>query len=157
LLVTRQFEAPLEWVWRAWTESDLLDLWWAPKPWKTKTKAFDFREGGSWWYQIVNPPEPGIWAVVDFTAIDKYKSFKTIHFFSDESGKKNPELPVMYSEYHFIGEGLLTRVEVEIHFDHESELEKIIQMGFESGFSSALKNLDGVLKNISTTKIKNQG
>ena len=45
ITVTRNFEAPLEQVWKALTEKDLLDQWWAPKPWKAKTKSMDFREG----------------------------------------------------------------------------------------------------------------
>ena len=48
MTVVRQFDAPVEQVWRAWTESELLDQWWAPLPWKAKTKKMDFREGGSW-------------------------------------------------------------------------------------------------------------
>jgi uncharacterized protein YndB with AHSA1/START domain len=41
--VKREFAAPLQDVWAAWTESELLDQWWAPKPWKAKTKIMDFR------------------------------------------------------------------------------------------------------------------
>ena len=53
LIVVREFDAPLEEVWKAWTEKDLLDQWWAPKPWKAKTKTMDFREGGIWLYSMV--------------------------------------------------------------------------------------------------------
>ncbi len=48
LIVVREFDAPLEEVWKAWTDSNILDKWWAPKPWKAKTKTMDFREGGLW-------------------------------------------------------------------------------------------------------------
>ncbi len=34
LIVVREFDAPLEEVWRAWTDSKILDKWWAPKPWR---------------------------------------------------------------------------------------------------------------------------
>ena len=30
LVVVREFDAPLEKVWHAWTDSHLLDQWWAP-------------------------------------------------------------------------------------------------------------------------------
>ncbi len=52
LIVVREFDAPLEQVWKAWTDKDILDKWWAPKPWKAKTKSMDFREGGAWLYSM---------------------------------------------------------------------------------------------------------
>lgn len=55
LIVVREFDAPLAEVWKAWTDSSILDQWWAPKPWKAKTKTMDFREGGTWLYSMVGP------------------------------------------------------------------------------------------------------
>ena len=46
ITVTRHFNAPLDQVWKAWTESELLDQWWAPKPFKAETKFMDFKVGG---------------------------------------------------------------------------------------------------------------
>ena len=40
-----------------------------------------------------------------------------------------------------------TKVEVEITFEMQADLEKIIEMGFEAGFTSALGNLDELLAN----------
>jgi len=50
LTVSRAFNAPLELVWKAWTESEILDQWWAPKPYRAETKSMDFRKGGMWAY-----------------------------------------------------------------------------------------------------------
>ena len=57
ITVIREFDAPVEKVWKAWTQKELLDEWWAPKPWKTRTKTIDFREGGHWLYAMVGPTE----------------------------------------------------------------------------------------------------
>jgi uncharacterized protein YndB with AHSA1/START domain len=43
--VKREFAANLELVWNAWTDPEILDQWWAPKPYRTQTKSFDFRVG----------------------------------------------------------------------------------------------------------------
>ncbi|WP_312302176.1 hypothetical protein [Chryseobacterium sp.] len=32
IVVKREFNANLELVWQAWTTAELLDQWWAPKP-----------------------------------------------------------------------------------------------------------------------------
>ena len=40
--VTAEFEADLDLVWDAYTKPELLDQWYAPKPWASKTKAHEF-------------------------------------------------------------------------------------------------------------------
>jgi len=32
ILADRVFDAPVELVWRAWTEKEIFDQWWEPKP-----------------------------------------------------------------------------------------------------------------------------
>lgn len=38
ITVKREFAAGLELVWAAWTKPELLDLWWAPKPYQTNSE-----------------------------------------------------------------------------------------------------------------------
>lgn len=45
--VTREFEAPREMVWRAWTDPDLLHRWYGPGV-ETVIHGFDLRPGGAW-------------------------------------------------------------------------------------------------------------
>ena len=33
MTITRHFDAEVALVWLTWTEQELLDQWWAPKPW----------------------------------------------------------------------------------------------------------------------------
>ncbi|MCB4236053.1 SRPBCC domain-containing protein [Kaistella anthropi] len=40
-------------VWDYFTKPELLDQWWAPKPWRCETSNLDFREGGKWNYAMV--------------------------------------------------------------------------------------------------------
>jgi hypothetical protein len=71
LTVVRDFEAPVDLVWKAWTESEILDQWWAPKPWKAETKVMDFKVGGRWLYCMVSPNAEQHWCRVDFRAINR--------------------------------------------------------------------------------------
>jgi uncharacterized protein YndB with AHSA1/START domain len=48
----REFNADISLVWRAWTEPELRDQWWAPAPWICETKSMDFSEGGRWHYDM---------------------------------------------------------------------------------------------------------
>ena len=47
ITVAREFEAPLAAVWRAFTESELLDQWWGPAPWRAETRVRNFSAGGT--------------------------------------------------------------------------------------------------------------
>ena len=44
ITVTREFAAELALVWKAYTTKEILDQWWAPKPWKAKTNSMDFKD-----------------------------------------------------------------------------------------------------------------
>ena len=145
IFVVREFDAPVEEVWKAWTESELLDQWWAPKPWKANTKSMDFREGGLWLYYMQGPDDTRHYCRVDYKTIIPNKSFIAEDSFCDENGNATTGLPGMHWKNIFSRSGTGTKVEVEITFSTEADLEKIIAMGFKEGFAAALGNLDELL------------
>jgi uncharacterized protein YndB with AHSA1/START domain len=67
--VVREFDASVEQVWKAWTERELLDQWWAPKPWKANTQSMDFRNGGLWLYYMEGPDGSRHYCRVDYKSI----------------------------------------------------------------------------------------
>ncbi|MDZ4709826.1 MAG: SRPBCC domain-containing protein [Saprospiraceae bacterium] len=73
ITVKRPFAAARTLVWDAYTKSEILDQWWAPKPWKARTKTMDFREGGHWHYAMVGPEGQEHWAWADFKDIQVQK------------------------------------------------------------------------------------
>ena len=145
IFVVREFDAPLDQVWKAWTESELLDQWWAPKPWKANTKSMDFREGGVWLYYMQGPDHTRHYCRVDFKTIIPNKSFIAVDSFCDENGIVTADIPSMHWKNVFSTSGTGTKVEVEITFGTEADLEKIIEMGFKEGFAAAHGNLDELL------------
>jgi uncharacterized protein YndB with AHSA1/START domain len=145
LHVTHEFAAALEKVWRAWTESSILDKWWAPKPWKAVTKVLDLKPGGMWLYSMVGPNGEVHWSRVDFKTVQPQQSFSTVCVFSDENGNPNPDIAPMYWLVKFEAAGPSTKVIVELTFDEESDMQKMVEMGFEGGFTMGLGNLDELL------------
>jgi uncharacterized protein YndB with AHSA1/START domain len=143
--VTREFAAPLSKVWAAWTQSDLLDQWWAPKPWKAKTKTMDFREGGHWLYAMVGPEGEEHWCRADFKSISPMKSFRGLDAFCDANGNITYELPKSVWVCKFSESSDKTTINIEIEYETLADLEKYIEMGFKEGFISALGNLDELL------------
>src|SRR5678809_1041878 len=133
--VEREFAAPLEKVWQAWTDRNLLDQWWAPKPWQTRTKSMDFKEGGSWLYAMVGPDSTAHWCRADYQSIKKQKSFSGLDAFCDENGKINTDFPRTLWHVSFQPNGETTMVYVELSYNSVEDLEKVIALGFKEGFT----------------------
>src|SRR5580693_1923265 len=115
MTVTREFLAPIEITWKAWTHKDILDQWWAPKPWKAETKIMNFKEGGFWLYSMCDPE--GInrhWARADFKKITPLKSYIGINSFCDENGNINPDFTDSEWKVEFSKTNSGTKVQVEI-------------------------------------------
>lgn len=145
LKVVREFDAPVEKVWKAWTETELLDQWWAPRPWKANTQSMDFREGGTWQYYMEGPDGSRHYCRADYETIVPNKSFVGLDAFCDENGKINDDFPRMHWKCVFSKSDSGTKVDVEITFATEADMEKIIEMGFKEGFTAAHGNLDELL------------
>jgi uncharacterized protein YndB with AHSA1/START domain len=145
LNITRQFNAPLEKVWQAWTEPELLDKWWAPKPWKAVTKSMNFKNDGLWLYKMTGPDGNGQWCRVDIKTVDAPNGFTSVATFCDEDGNIQSGFPPMYWNNKFYADGARTRYEAEVIFDNLVDLEQIVAMGFEQGFTMGLGNLDDLL------------
>jgi uncharacterized protein YndB with AHSA1/START domain len=145
VLVKREFNANVAKVWSAWTEPELLDQWWAPKPWKSVTKSMDFKVGGRRLYAMVGPEGEEHWALADFKAITLKANFKFIDAFCDDQGIINKEFPRSDWNVDFENQNGVTIVNIAIKHESLSDLNKIIEMGFKEGFTMALENLDNLL------------
>jgi uncharacterized protein YndB with AHSA1/START domain len=146
MLVEREFDATLEQVWQAWTDSELLAEWWAPKPFKAITKTMDFREGGCWHYYMLGPDGSKFWCLLNYLQIETSKWFTAEDTFGDEEGVKNTELPNMHWKNIFTTTSTGTKVNVIITFASKEDMEKIVSMGFKEGCAMAHANLDELLK-----------
>jgi uncharacterized protein YndB with AHSA1/START domain len=59
LVVTRIIDAPLEMVWKAWTDPDHVRRWWGPKYYTSPTCKIDLWEGGRFIFCMHAPEEQG--------------------------------------------------------------------------------------------------
>lgn len=144
--VKRAFSAPLDLVWAAWTEEELLDQWWAPRPWQTHTKSMDFSEGGRWLYAMRGPDGEEHWCRTDYFTIEPQKGWTSKDGFCNSEGVMDKSLPGNNWKTDFSKVTGATLVEVQLSFDTLSEMEKILEMGFQEGFTMAMDNLDELLE-----------
>ena len=145
--ITREFAAPKPKVWAAWTQSELLEQWWAPKPWKARTKTMDFREGGHWLYAMVGPKGEEHWARADYTSIKPQDSYTGEDSFCDEEGNINESMGTSTWKNSFSESSDVTVVNMHISFKRIEDLNGMIEMGFKEGMLMALDNLEELLAN----------
>src|SRR5438045_5802700 len=91
VLINREFDAGLSLVWDAFTKQEILDQWWAPAPWSSKTKYMNFEVGGRRFFAMVSPEGQERWFIQKYIAINPKSNFKTLNAFADKD--ENPELP----------------------------------------------------------------
>ncbi|MDQ6761136.1 MAG: SRPBCC domain-containing protein [Bacteroidota bacterium] len=147
VFINREFDAGLSLVWDAFTKQEILDQWWAPKPWSSKTKVMNFEVGGRRFYAMVSPEGQERWSVQKYTSISPKTNFKFLNAFADES--ENPELPGSDWDLNFSEENGTTKVSVTIYNESLERMERQLEMGFREGFTMTLNYLEGLLKTLS--------
>jgi uncharacterized protein YndB with AHSA1/START domain len=143
VLVNREFAADLSTVWDAFTKQDILDQWWAPKPYASKTKSMDFKVGGRRFYAMVSPEGQENWQVQKYTSITPKSNFKYFSAFADKD--ENLSLPGSDWDLGFTEQNGITKVSIAIKNDSLERMEKMIEMGFKEGFTMTLSCLGDLL------------
>lgn len=141
--VTKEFNAQLSLVWDAFTTQEILDQWWAPKPYLSKTKVMDFKVGGRRFYAMVTPEGQENWQLQQYTSISPKTNFKYFSAFADKD--ENPNLPGSDWDLTFTEHDGTTKVSISITNDSLERMEKMIEMGFKEGFTMTLNSLDEIL------------
>jgi uncharacterized protein YndB with AHSA1/START domain len=148
VFIKREFAAELSLVWDAFTKQEILDQWWAPKPWISKTKYMDFKVGGRRFYAMVSPEgQEQHWSIQEYTSISPKTNFKMLNAFADKD--ENPELPGSDWDLSFSEQNGTTTVSVTIYNESLERMEKMIEMGFKEGFTMTLTYLEELLVKLS--------
>jgi uncharacterized protein YndB with AHSA1/START domain len=151
VLIIREFNAELSLVWDAFTKQEILDQWWAPKPYVSKTKFMNFKEGGRRFYAMVSPEGNESWQIQDYTSISPKTNFKYLSVFADKD--ENPHLPGSNWDLNFTEQNdsdgyRKTKVSITIYNESLERMEKMIEMGFKEGFTMTLNELEELLNHI---------
>lgn len=144
VLINREFDASLSLVWDAYTKPEILDQWWAPLPFLSKTNAMDFKVGGRRFYAMVSPEGHEVrWAVQKYTSITPKTNFKFRNTFADKD--ENPEPLGSDWDFNFSEQNGKTKVSISIKNESLERMEKMIEMGFKEGFTMTLDQLEKLL------------
>src|SRR5690606_26242241 len=115
---------------------EILDQWWAPQPWKSRTKILDFEVGGRRFYAMVGPEGEENWCVQEYTSITPKTNFKFLNAFADPDG--TPQLPGSHWDLTFSEQNGITTVRITIYNESAERMEYMLEMGFKEGFTMTL-------------------
>jgi len=110
--IVREFNADLDLVWKTWTTAEMLDKWWAPKPYASRTKIMNFEVGGRRFYAMVSPEGQERWALQTYTSISPKTNFKMTSNFADKD--ENPDVPGSDWDLNFSEQNGTTKVSITI-------------------------------------------
>lgn len=143
LVLTRLIAAPPEAVYRAWTDPELIKLWFTPRPWTTPVVETDVRPGGSSYILMRGPqgeehPNRGVYLEVvpnrKLVFTDAYTKAWV------PSGK-----PFMTGVLTFESEGGKTRYTARALHWSAADRDMHEKMGFEAGWGKATDQLEELL------------
>jgi uncharacterized protein YndB with AHSA1/START domain/DNA-binding transcriptional ArsR family regulator len=140
-IVSRFIRAPRHVLWQAWTIPEHLEKWWVPKPMTCKVMSFDPRPSGAFHLLMRDPggnemPQTG--AFLDIVP-GKRLIFTTA--LTSEWRPANSYLPIT-AIISMADESGGTRYETRVLYKNEEERQQLGEMHFESGWSTAIDQLN---------------
>ena len=152
--ITRRFAAPVDLLWRAWTEAGLLSRWFGPKGVTTQVKRHDLRPGGVLHSSMTTPDGTVMWARFDYREVEPPRLLSWVHGFSDEAGTRQPApfpgpFPLeMLTTVKFVDKGgsseiVLTWVPIN-PTDEERAAFIEAMAGFDMGWGGSFEALDAL-------------
>jgi uncharacterized protein YndB with AHSA1/START domain len=92
MVITRVFDAPLELVWKAWTDPKYVMQWWGPKGFTAPFCEIDFRVGGKFRCCMRTPDGYEGWNAIEDHEMGLHEKIVSSLYISDSEGNKiDPE------------------------------------------------------------------
>jgi uncharacterized protein YndB with AHSA1/START domain len=139
ILGTREFAAPRELVFRAWTEPELMVQWLGPRRLTMKIDEFDLRDGGRWRYIHIEDDgtEYGFHGV--FHGTPSVEGIVQTFEFEGAPGHVSMDTAT------FEDRGASTLMRYNTVFQSVEARDAMLQSGMESGMNEGFERLDELL------------
>jgi uncharacterized protein YndB with AHSA1/START domain len=144
LVLTRVFNATPEKLYRAWTDPELMNEWFCPKPWKATVMQNDVRAGGSSMIMMHGPngeefPNHGV-----YLAVEPNRRLVFTDAFTKAWQPSEKAFMVAEVEFEDIGNGQ-TRYTARARHWSADDRKAHEQMGFHEGWGKAADQLAEVV------------
>jgi uncharacterized protein YndB with AHSA1/START domain len=141
--LTREFDAPREMVFKAFTDPNLYQQWLGPRRLKMKLEKFEPRTGGSWRYIHTdeNGNEDGFHGVYH----EVTEPSRLIDTFEYEGLPETGHVSLETATFEELSGGR-TRLTVHSVFQSVAERDGMVQSGMEEGVNESFDRLEELLK-----------
>jgi uncharacterized protein YndB with AHSA1/START domain len=123
IITVREFEAPRELVFEAFTDPKHLAQWWGPYGFTTTTSAFDFSEGGVWRFVMHGPDGRDYQNRITFDEIQRPERIRYHHGGADDVEPVQFRTTVTFED---LGNDR-TRLTLYAQFPSAAERERVIK------------------------------
>ncbi len=145
LFITREFDAPRELVFKAFTDPELYVQWLGPRMMKMKLEKFEPRSGGTWRYIHIDPQgnEYGFHGVYH----EVLPPERLIDTFEFEGLPESGHVTLETARFEALPGGR-TRFNSQVIFQSAADRDGMIASGMEQGLSEGFERLDELLEKI---------
>jgi len=150
IIITRDFDAPRELVWEAWTNPEHVVKWWGPHGFTTTIEEMNVRPGGIWKHVMHGPDGTDYPNKSIFTEVVKPERIVFTHGGAKEGGPET-EFVATWS-FDALDEGK-TRVTIRMVFPTAEQRDKVVKAyGAIEGGKQTLERLAQRLTEMSASK-----
>ena len=145
MVVTAEFNAPVERVWQLWADPRQLERWWGPPTYPATVVDHDLVPGGTVTYFMTGPEgdkHRGWWRIL---TVDAPHSLELEDGFADDTGTPNPDMPSTTMRVVLSEEGGVTQMVTTTTFPSREAMEQLVNMGVEDGLRAAMAQMDEIL------------
>ncbi|MBS3914167.1 MAG: SRPBCC family protein [Bacteroidetes bacterium] len=143
LFIEREFDAPRELVFRAFTEKDLIVQFLGPKNMKMEIEHYDMRSGGS--YRYIHMDEHGNQFAFHGSVHEVSSPLRMIQTFEFEGLPERGHVSMDTSIFEELP-GNRTKLTIQSVFRSVSDRDGMIMSGMERGINEGFERLDQMLK-----------
>lgn len=140
ITMIREFDAPPERVFQAWTDPDLFKQWIGPRAYATRIDAWEARTGGSWRYAVLDEGEEQARFYGSFHEVRP--SERLVQTFTWEGAPDGVSLDIM--TFVDLGDGR-TRLESVSVVESMETRDQVMASGMEVGVNEGYEKLDDLL------------
>lgn len=143
LTITREFDAPRDLVWQAWTEKDHITQWFGPEGFSTRVDKHELKSGGRFDYVMIGPDGKEYPGTSVFKEISPQDRIVATDEFGDDFKAENADLPAgMIVTTTFEDVGSKTKVTISIEHASADDKKKHEEMGVVAGWNSSLDKFE---------------